>query len=153
MTPFDKYAGSRKSSDALTWTPDLLLAFKEAKAQLQEINKTYLPKPADQLILKPDSARVNTCTGWVLYAKREDNDTDQLLPVMFCSARLPDYMSKWYPCEIEAVGVVLAIDQAAHWINESNRTTIVMPDSMPVVRAANLMRKGRHSKNPRLQSL
>ena len=54
---------------------------------------------------------------------------------------------------IEAVGVVLAIDQAAHWINESTKTTIVMPDSMPVVRAANLMRKGRHSKNPRLQSL
>ena len=28
-----------------------------------------------------------------------------------------------------------------------------MPDSMPVVKAANLMRQGRHSKNPRLQSL
>ena len=28
-----------------------------------------------------------------------------------------------------------------------------MPDSMPVVKAANLMKSGKHSKNPRLQSL
>ena len=95
MAPFDKYASSRKSSDPLTWPPDLLLAFKEAKAQLQEINKTYLPKPTDQLILKPDSAKVDTCSGWVLYAQREANNTKQLLPVMFCSARLPEYMGKW----------------------------------------------------------
>ena len=153
MEPFDKFVSSKKSSDSLTWSPELLLAFKEATAHLEEINKTYLPRPHDQLILKPDAAKVNTCSGWVLYAVTGPASNQQLLPVMFCSARLPDYMSRWYPCEIEAVGAVLAIDQAAHWINESNKTTIVMPDSMPVVRAANLMKKGKHSKNPRLQSL
>ena len=153
MEPFDKFAGSRKSSDSLEWTPDLLLAFKEAKSHLDEINETYLPKPSDQLILKPDAAKLKNCTGWVLYAITNPGPNQSLLPVMFCSARLPDYMGKWYPCELEAVGAVLAIDQCAHWINEALSTTIVMPDSMPVVKAANLMRRGKHSKNPRLQSL
>ena len=59
-------------------------------------------------------------------------------------------MENFYPSELEALGAVLAIDQAATWINESNNFTIVMPDSMRVVRAVKLMEKGRHSKNTRL---
>ena len=153
MQPFDRFAATKKSSDTLVWTDELLQAFRNAKAHLTEVNKTYLPRPSDQLILKPDAAKLNICTGWVLYALRNPGDDQQLLPVMYCSAKLPDYMGKWYPCELEAIGAVLAIDQAAHWINESKHTTLVMPDSMPVVKAANLMKKGRHSKNPRLQSL
>ena len=153
MNPFDKLAGAKKSSDPMTWTPELRLAFKDASAQLEKINKTFLPKPSDTLILKPDAAKVNTCTGWVLYAVRESSDGKKVLPVLYCTAKLPEYMSKWFPCELEAVGAVLAIDQAAHWINESLHPTMVMPDSMPVVPAANLMKQGKHSKNPRLQSL
>ena len=137
----------------MEWTPELSLAFKEAIAQLDKVNSTFLPKPSDRLILKPDTAKVKTCTGWVLYAIRNSTKDTKMLPVLFCTAKLPEYMKNWYPCELEAVGAVLAIDQAAHWINESLHQTIVMPDSMPVVRAANLMRQGKHSKNPRLQSL
>ena len=62
-------------------------------------------------------------------------------------------MSTWCPCELEGVGVVIAIDQVRHWINESRLTTIVLPDNKPVVDAANMMKIGRHSKNARLQSL
>ena len=153
MEPFDKVTASKKPAEKINWSPELKLAFKAASAHLDKINETFLPRPTDQLILKPDSARVKTCTGWVLYASRGSDENKQLLPVQFCTAKLPTYMSKWYPCEVEAVGAVLAIDQAAHWINESNKPTIVMPDSKPVVKAANLMRQGKHSKNPRLQSL
>ena len=80
----------------------------------------------------------------MLYALRGKDRDQKLLPVTYCTARLPEYMGKWYPCEIEAVGAVLAIDQTAHWINESIHPTVIMPDSMPVVRAANLMRQGKH---------
>ena len=117
MEPFDKFSSSRKPADTVEWTQELSLAFKNAMAHLDEINKTFLPKPTDRLILKPDAAKTNTCIGWVLYALRHVNGKDQLLPVMYCSARLPEYMSRWYPCEIEAVGAVLDIDQVAHWIN------------------------------------
>ena len=73
-------------------------------SQLPLINKTYLPRPSDQLILKPDAAKIKTCVGWVLYAIRQTSEAPVLLPVLYCTARLPEYMGKWYPCEIEAVG-------------------------------------------------
>ena len=48
---------------------------------------------------------------------------------------------------------MLAIDQVRHWINESTKPTLVLPDNKPVVEAADLMRRGKHSKSPRLLSL
>ena len=48
-------------------------------------------------------------------------------------------MIKWYPCEKEAVGVVLSIEQCAYWINESDFPTMVGPDSIAVVKAADLI--------------
>ena len=151
MNPFDKATAGRKSIDKMDWTPELRAAFNAASAHLGNINRTYLPHPEDKLILKPDTAKVKLCTGWALYAVKKDSD--KLLPVQYCSAKLSDYMKEWYPCELEGTGAVLAIDQVSHWINESRHPTTVMPDSMPVVKAANLMKSGKHSKNPRLQSL
>ena len=96
----------------------LVASIQRGKISVDEINKTYLHHPSDQLILKPDAAKVNSCTGWVLYAVKSSENGNILLPVMYCSARLPEYMGNWYPCEIKAVGAVLTIDQSAHWINE-----------------------------------
>ena len=75
------------------------------------------------------------------------------LPVQYMSGKLAPYMANWSPCEQEAVGAVMAIDQGRHWINESRYPTWVLPDSKSVVDAANLMRMGKHSTNPRLQTL
>ena len=140
-------------SSCLFQTPVLRAAFNSAASHLTNNNKTYLPHPEDKLILKPDTAKTKICTGWALYAAKEKDDSTVLLPVQYCSAKLNDYMKDWYPCELECVGAVLSIDQVSHWINEARNPTTVMPDSMPVVKAANLMKAGRHSKNPRLQSL
>ena len=114
MNPFDKLVGSKKSSDLMVWTPDLEIAFQNVQNHLKQVNKTYLPDPADRLFLKPDAAKVNTCTGWVSYALKKKRGQESLVPVQFCTAKLPDYMGKWYPCEIEAVASVLSIDQSAH---------------------------------------
>ena len=101
-----------------------------------------------------DTSKSNLCTGWVLYAKRKENDKEEkLVPVQYASAKLPPYMATWAPCELEGAGSVVAIDQVRHFINESNLTTIVLADNKPVVDAANLMKIGRHSRNSRLQSL
>ena len=97
----------------------------------------------------PDTSTSNNCTGWVLYTERDGN----LLPVQYASAKLKSYMGSWYPCEAEAAGVALAVEQVRHWINESKYPTKVLPDSKPVVDCANLMKRGKASKNARLQSL
>ena len=149
MSPFDSATGGKSSAETFSWTPQLVAAFNEAISHLKQINKTYLPAPNEQLVLLPDTMSVSPCTGWVLYTQRDQ----KLLPVTFCSAKLKEYMVRWFPCEKEAVGTVLAIEHCAHWISESELTTLVGPDSSAVVQAANLMRKGKYSSNPRLQSL
>ena len=149
MSPFDVATAGRNSNDRFDWTPTLTSAFNQAMQHLGKINKTYLPQPNEQLILLPDAMSTTPCVGWVLYVRRDS----KLLPVNYCSAKLKDYMSKWYPCEKEAMGVVLSLDQCSHWIAESILPTLVGPDSLAVVNAANLMRTGKHSTNPRLQSL
>ena len=111
--------------------------------------KHNLPKPNEQLVLLPDAMSTSPCIGWVLYVKRNN----KLLPVTYCTAKLKDYMVKWYPCEKEAMGVVLSLNQCAHWIREATLPTLVGPDSLAVVKAIDLIRKGKHSSNPRLQSL
>ena len=149
MSPFDSATVGKNSNEKFAWTPSLTAAFNAAMTHLKEINRTYLPKPKEQLILLPDAMSTSPCVGWVLYVTRNE----KLLPVSYCTAKLKEYMTRWYPCEKEAIGAVLAIEQCAHWINESELPTLVGPDSLAVVKAADLIRRGSHSSNPRLQSL
>lgn len=150
MAPFDKATATKPAAEKFDWTIEgRVTAFNRAKQQLKKINTLTLPRPEEKLILMPDTACEDNCTGWVLYTLRNGKN----LPVQFCSAKLSDYMQCWHPCEKEGIGAVLSIDQCRHWINESLHKTTVLADNKPVVEAANMMRLGRSSKSPRLQSL
>ena len=152
MVPFDKATAGIPSISKFDWTQNdgrLINSFNKAMSSIDRVNSTYLPRPSEQLILLPDASTHHNCVGWALYVERED----KLLPVQYCSAKLPEYMSKWLPCELEGVGVVVALEQVKHWVNESHLTTLVMPDSKPVVEATKRMKMGKFSKSPRLQSL
>ena len=154
MMPFDKACASKASSSKFDWTrPGILAAFNTATSHLDEIKTTYLPRPEEQLVLQPDTSSSNLCTGWSLYTLRPSDKGTQWLPVQYASGKLSNYMEGWSPCEKEGVGAVLAIDQVRHWVNESHKPTIVMPDNKPVVEAAALMKLGKHSTNSRLQQL
>ena len=154
MMPFDRACASKASSSKFDWSrPGILAAFNTATTHLKEIKTTYLPRPEEQLALQPDTSTNTLCTGWVLYTLRPSQQGTQWLPVQYASGKLSNYMEGWSPCEKEGVGAVLAIDQVRHWINESHKTTIVMPDNKPVVEAANKMKLGKHSTSSRLQQL
>ena len=90
MNPFDKATAGKNSRDSMVWTPELRMAFNNALSHLTNINKTYLPHPEDKLILKPDTAKTKICTGWALYATKEKDDNTELIPIQYCSAKLPD---------------------------------------------------------------
>merc|ERR1719220_662152 len=125
MDPFDNACKSLPSSAKFDWNqPGIVAAFNAATTHLEQVRATFLPRPDEQLALQPDTSTSNHCTGWVLYTHR----AGKWLPVQYMSGKLAPYMHKWYPCEQEAVGAVLAIDQCRHWINESKLTTWVLPD-------------------------
>ena len=154
MAPFDQACASKPSSATFDWSrPGILAAFNAATSHLKEIQETYFPHPEEQLVLQPDHSTSDNCIGWALYTMRPTKESPLKLPVQYASAKLPKYMEGWTSCEKEGVGAVTSIDQVRHWINESLKTTIVMPDNKPVVEAAKLMKLGRHSKSSRLQQL
>ena len=154
MDPFDHACKSLAASSTFDWTrPGLIAAFNAATSHLDQVSATYFPKPEEQLCLLPDTSTTNHCAGWVLYTRRPSATGFDWLPVQYMSGKLAPYMAKWTPCEQEAVGAVMAIDQSRHWINESKFPTWVLPDNKSVVDASNLMRMGKHSTNPRLQTL
>ena len=107
MSPFDAATAGKTFTDKFQWTPALIASFNEPMSHLKKINKTYLPIPDEQLILLSDAMLVEPCIGWVLYVLRKG----QTLPVMFCTAKLKDYMCKSFPCEKEAAGVVISLEQ------------------------------------------
>ena len=154
MAPFDSACAGKASASTFDWSqPGLVAAFNAAIQHLENVSHTFLPRPSEQLVLLPDTSKSNLCSGWVLNTLRTLHGKVEWLPVQYASAKLHKYMSGWYPCELEGVGSVLAIEQVRHWINESSKPTIVLPDNKPVVDAANMMKSGRHSRNARLQSL
>lgn len=155
MAPFDAACAGQPSTNKFDWSaPGILAAFNSATKHLDKVMETYLPHPNEQLALMPDTSDINLCTGWVLYAERDQGEGGMTwMPVQYASAKLSNYMSSWTPCEKEGVGAVLAIDQVRHWINEGAKATLVLPDNKAVVEATELMRKGKHSKSPRLLSL
>ena len=142
MAPFDSATAGKNSNEKFIWTPLLTSAFNLAMEHLHKINETFLPKPHEQLVLLPDAMSSEPCIGWVLYVFRNK----KYLPVTFCSA-------KWFLCEKEAIGIVISLDQCDHWISESKLPTLVVHDCLSVVKATKLIRRGKHSSNPRLQLL
>ena len=110
LSPFDAATAGKDSREKFQWTPALTAAFNTAMSHLEKINETFLPKPDEQLILLPDAMSNSPSVGWVLYVKRNE----KMLPVRYCTAKLKDYMVKWFPCEQEAMGAVLALNQCAH---------------------------------------
>jgi len=155
MDPFDKATAQLQSQSIkeFHWSPQLVAAFNTAQDQLRKTQPRVLPKPEEQLLLQPDGAQSPPCIGWCLFVLRQINGANTPIPVQFASAKLNNYMMHWKPCEIEAVAAATAIDQCAHWIMESDKPTIVCPDSKAVVQATERMKKGQMSTNPRLQTI
>ena len=150
MDPFDKLcAGIKDSKTKIEWTPTLIEKFQEATTLAgSSIKYLTLPKPDEQLILMPDATVRNPAIGFVLFVERED----QLLPVTFYSFKLNDHQTNWFPCEREALGLATAVKKCDHFILESEKPTLVLTDSKPVVDAYNLIRSGKFSASARMSS-
>ena len=149
MDPFDKITSDKDSKDSIIWTTELKLAFQAAKDNIVNIKEVYLPHPNDQLIIITDGARNPPGVGFVLQAKDNQGKTRT---VRHYSVKLKPHHIKWTPCEIESVAFGTAIEAFYDIIKESTKPVIICPDSKPVCDATNLLKKGKFSLSPRIQT-
>lgn len=149
LDPFDQIVAGKDSKEDIQWDESLKISFNKAKEAIDNLQTLYLPSPNDQLLLVVDAAKSKPGIGHVLYAVKDNSK----LPVSFHSTKLSEHHSKWNSCELEALAFATAITAEYHTLKESKKPVIICPDSKAVADACNLIRKGQHSSNPRIQAL
>ena len=142
----DMVAG-KESRDQLSWDNELTSVFKEAQKALSRPKTITLPHPDDQLILISDGCNSLPAVGATLFVKREN-----LRVAGYFSAKINKFQVPWLPCEIEALGINLAITAFAQVIRESKHITKFLTDSKPCVQAFEKLSKGGFSLSPRISS-
>ena len=148
MDPFEKLtAGVKDNKTTIQWTPELIQLFNSATEKSKtSIKYLTLPRKDEQLILMPDATVRQPAIGFTLNVFREE----KLLPVIFYSFKLTETQSRWWPCEQEALAVATAIKKCSHYILTSNKPTLILTDSKPVVEAFHLMKRGKFSTSSRM---
>ena len=149
LDPFDKAVADKQSNEPIQWDESLRISFNKAKEAIDSIQTLYLPHPSDQLMIVVDAAKAKPGLGHILYAIKDNHK----LPVSFHSTKLSENHSKWHSCELEALAFATAITAEYNILKESTKPIIITPDSKAVADAVNLIKKGNHSSNPRIQAL
>ena len=129
MQPLDSAVAGKQSHDHITWTEELLKAFRSAQHALNDCKIITLPHPSDTLCLVTD-ASVNECGLWAtLYVLRDD----KLHLAGFFSARLCKHQVTWLPCEVEALAIATMVNHFVPYILQANQRTHVITDCRPCV--------------------
>ena len=100
------------------------------------------------MILVSDGCNSPAAVGSVLYVKLGS----AVHVAGFFSAKIKKYQLLWLSCEIEALGINLAINSFSHYIRESKHTTKFFTDSKACVQAFKKLSKGGFSLSPWISS-
>ena len=104
LSPLEKIAAGRNSSEAIAWTEDLDSHFCKAKESLATINTVFTPTPTDTLHTYSDWSQLNGAVGgkMQIHRQKEDGSVD-ILHGGFFSAKVSHWQTRWLPCEGEAL--------------------------------------------------
>ena len=96
---FEQLVGGKASRDRITWTPDLIQKFDEAKKSVATVTPITVPRPSDKLHIFTDWSQDSNAVGGRLVINRsEDGKNIQINGGEF-SCRLKGAQSRWTPCE------------------------------------------------------
>ena len=151
LSPLEKVAAGKGSSEQVTWTDHLLNVFDKAKLSLQKIHSIHTPKPNDVLHTFSDWSQANGAVGGRLevHRKRDDGTVDKLHGGFF-SARVSGWQQRWLPCEGECLAARLVLQHFKPLLQHSNNTTIHHTDSMPTFQAWQRAKTGAFSNSSRI---
>ena len=109
----------------VTWSDSSLASFKKAQLALKDAKSITLPTQDDILWIVTDALLSPGALGATLYIIRNS----QTLLGGFFNAKLPPFQQRWLPCEIEGVGISLALKHFAPLIIQSSHKPCILTDS------------------------
>ena len=143
-------SNSNDKNDKIEWTESLKLKFRNSQAKVDTIEPLYMPKPHDQLVITLDWAALSRGMGAVIWAIVDGTKR----VVKHFSANVTEACSKrLLPCEGEALSAKSAVRAFRSLIQMSQRTTIVLTDSEPLLQAIRLLAKGHVSSSQKLNAI
>ena len=142
-------ANSSTSNTILPWTQDLVKQFEESKVKIKKLDKLYLPKDTDQLVLTSDWCKYGiSATLWAVVDQK-------FLVVARMSCRIDKPNIDTLPCDGEATAHYVAAKSSTFSlpIKSSKLKTIALLDNKTVCQAANLLKKGKFSSSKIINEL
>ena len=131
LGPLQELVSNKPSSKKIEWTENLKAAFDKSKQELQLLDELYIPCPDDQLVSTFDFSEKGV--SGTLWAKIGD----QYFTVTNVSAKCPDSMKTWPPCDGEAAAVYVST-KSPHMrthILASNKPVFALVDNKTVYEA------------------
>ena len=159
LRDLEEFQANKKSSEKLTWTPELKEKFEISKQEIKELDKLYLPKPSDQLVMTSDwSEKGISATLWAMVdnipyvVSRFSARLEKSMENMLTSASV---RPKTLPCDGEMAAVYVAVKSpvfSSHIRANTNRT-VCLVDNKPVVEASKLIKEGKFSSSRVINNL
>ena len=150
LHPLDLLAAGRASNEKLTWTEDNIKIFEAAKASTNDIRGVHIPRPDDTLTTYSDYSEEHHAIGGRLEISRVIDGKTVKLHGGYISQILDKLKSKWLPCEGEALGIRLVLENFSHFIRENLNNTIHYTDNSPCVQAYKRSLTGAFSNSARI---
>ena len=141
LSDLEELVSGKPSSQKVEWTEVLEKKFENAKTEAKKLDKIYLPKPTDQLVLTSDYSKKGICaTLWAIV-------DGEFLVVARMSTKLDKAQENLLPCEGEAAAQFVAgkCPFINTYILASQLKTISLLDNKPTVQASNLLKQGKFS--------
>ena len=150
LGPLEDMQAGKGTSETLSWSQQQQSCFEESKLRLPNMHNTYIPKNNDQLVITKDWAKKGLgATLWVYLPERPQKW--EIVDVF--SARLKTDMANWPCCDGEGAAAAVACKAFSSHLRESEKPIIVLSDNRPVYTASKLLKNGKFSTSPRLNSL
>ena len=148
LAPLEEEIKGKDSKEKILWSDTLTAAFESSQRALQDAKTITIPRPSDRLCISTDASVKPGAVGATLYAVR---DGKQLL-AGFYNCKLPEFQTRWLPCEVEGLAIATALNHFSPVIIQSHQKPQVITDSKPCVEAVQKLRRGQFSASARLSS-
>ena len=148
LAPLESATHGKISKDKIIWSDDLSAAFKKSQEALLDAKTITMPWPSDLLSIVTDASVRPGAIGATLYVVRDGKP----LLAGFYNSKLPEFQTRWLPCELEGLAIAAALNHFAPLIIQSEKKPQVLTDSKPCVQAIQKLCRGEFSASARLSS-
>ena len=146
MDPLDQATAGKQSKEHITWSEELIHAFRRAQEALSSAHTITIPCPADTIWIVTDGSVKNRGIAATMFVLRDG----KLLLAGFFSAKLRKHQVTWLPCEVEALCIGSAVRHFGPYIVQSKSQAQVLSDSKPCVQAYEKLLRGEFSASSRV---